>query len=89
MTEPEVDLILYTTMGCHLCEQAEALLATVAVILSRELVIEAIDIAEDAELVERFGIRIPVLKRTVDEAELNWPFDAQQLLRFLLVLQTK
>lgn len=36
---------------------------------------EKIDIANDDQLIERYGVRIPVLKRLSDGAELGWPFD--------------
>ena len=72
-----MDIKLYGTEFCHLCEQAEAVL--------REIGIEAdhIDIADDDELMEKYGIRIPVLKRLDTQAELGWPFDAAAVSRFL------
>ena len=74
-------LIFYTTVGCHLCEQAEELLEFIA----REsgLDWEKTDIADDPALVDRYGIRIPVLRRTDDDSELGWPFDLEQLREFL------
>ena len=74
-------MILYTTVGCHLCEQAEELLQHLA--LETELSWELQDIADDPGLVERYGIRIPVLKRVEDNSELGWPFDLGQLRGFL------
>jgi len=70
-------LILYSTSGCHLCEQAEALLEQ----LGRELPLawRVVDIANDEQLVKRYGIRIPVLRREADDSELGWPFDLDQL----------
>ncbi|MDF1766099.1 MAG: glutaredoxin family protein [Gammaproteobacteria bacterium] len=79
------DLIFFTTSACHLCEEAEQLLIAVAGGLAFELEVEAIDIAEATELVERYGVRIPVLRRNVDNAELDWPFDADALAPFLRV----
>jgi glutaredoxin len=72
-----MNLELYGTTFCHLCEEAEAIL--------NEIGIEAnyIDIADDDELVERYGIRIPVLKRGDTGAELGWPFDVEAVSRFL------
>ena len=52
---------LYTTLGCHLCEQALALLKTLSPELN--LSIEEIEIADSDELVDRYGIRIPVVTR--------------------------
>ena len=72
-----MDIQLYGTTFCHLCEEAEAILLEVG--------IEAdyVDIADDDELLEKYGIRIPVLKRVDTGAELGWPFDAVAVLRFL------
>ncbi|MDD2914349.1 MAG: glutaredoxin family protein [Gallionella sp.] len=68
---------LYGTSCCHLCEKAEAVLHTAGIIA------EHIDIAADDGLLERYGTRIPVLRRIDNGAELNWPFDAAGVLRFL------
>jgi len=72
-----MNIKLYSTTCCHLCEEAEAIL--------REVGIEAdyVDIADDDKLLEKYGIRIPVLKRVDTGAELGWPFDAVAVLRFL------
>lgn len=70
-------LRLYGTKHCHLCEEAEAML--------RQVGIEAeyTDIATDDSLMEKYGIRIPVLQRTDTDAELGWPFDAAGIVGFL------
>jgi hypothetical protein len=47
------------------------------------LTVDAIDIADDEALVEKYGIRIPVLKRARDGEELGWPFGEEQLTRFI------
>jgi glutaredoxin len=72
-----MDIKLYGTTCCHLCEEAEAVL--------REVGIETdyVDIADDDELLEKYGIRIPVLKREDTGAELGWPFDVAAIVRFL------
>jgi len=77
------DLLLFTTLGCHLCEEAERMLATVACSQSFTLTVDAIDIADDKALVEKYGILIPVLKRARDGEELGWPFDEELLARFI------
>jgi thiol-disulfide isomerase/thioredoxin len=77
------DLLLFTTLGCHLCEEAERMLATVACSQSFTLTVDAIDIADDEALVEKYGILIPVLKRARDGEELGWPFDEELLARFI------
>jgi hypothetical protein len=67
-------LVLYGTSACHLCELAEDMLLDVQT-LRPGLQFEKIDIANDDQLIERYGVRIPVLKRLSDDAELGWPFD--------------
>ncbi len=70
-------LYLYGTSFCHLCERAEAVLHSVGVTA------EQIDIAEDDDLLERYGTRIPVVKRIDSGSELGWPFDEAELRRFI------
>lgn len=70
------ELELLGTSGCHLCEEAEALLASLG------LRARYIDIAGDDGLAERYGIRIPVLRRA-DGAELGWPFAAADIASFV------
>ena len=74
-----MDIQLYGTAFCHLCEEAEAILHE----LGAETV--HIDIAEDDELLEKYGVRIPVLKRVDTGAELGWPFNAEAVSRFLVL----
>ncbi|GLT19275.1 thioredoxin family protein [Vibrio zhanjiangensis] len=66
-------ITLYSTQGCHLCELAFDLCeqSGVADLVSH------VDIAFDDELFMRYGVTIPVL--SIDEQELQWPFDLQQL----------
>lgn len=71
------ELTLYGTSCCHLCEQAEAILHDAGIAA------EHVDIAENDELLERYGIRIPVLRRADNGAELGWPFDAAAVAAFL------
>lgn len=75
---PETQLL--GTLGCHLCEVAEAILMP---FVEHGLLVELIDIAEDERMVERYGLLIPVLRRCDTGAELNWPFDADQVVAFL------
>ncbi len=75
---PECQLL--GTLGCHLCEQAEALLMP---FVEQGLQVELLDIAEDAELMERYALRIPVLRRADGRGELGWPFDAEQIVALL------
>jgi hypothetical protein len=83
-----IKAILYGTLGCHLCDDAEALLAhllpSVSDALGTDCEIECLDIADEDALLERYGTRIPVLRRLSDDVELNWPFDGEQAAALLL-----
>ncbi|SEK92232.1 glutaredoxin family protein [Halomonas daqiaonensis] len=74
-----IRLRLYTTLGCHLCEQLEALLATLC---HERYRLERVEISDDEALVARYGMRIPVL---VDEAgvELDRGMEPERLVAWL------
>lgn len=76
-----VQLVLYGTLGCHLCTVAEQLV--VACVDLQRFPVELADIADDDALVEHYGVRIPVLADKASGQELGWPFDANQLQRFI------
>ncbi|QXI49466.1 MULTISPECIES: glutaredoxin family protein [Pseudomonas] len=71
---------LFGTLGCHLCEVAEAVLMP---FVDHGLLVELVDIAESEAMVERYGLIIPVLRRCDNGAELHWPFDSEQVVAFL------
>lgn len=73
---------LYGTLGCHLCEDAEAWLQHFFPSVS----FTKIDIASDERLVELYGLRIPTLQ--IGAAVMDWPFtqpEAQALFDQLTV----
>lgn len=74
-------VILYGTSACHLCEQAKAIID--ATLDPEFFDIRLMDIADSDSLIERYGTRIPVLRRDADGAELGWPFDVDSLMAFL------
>ena len=74
-----IRLRLYTTLGCHLCEQLEALLATLCAERYR---LERVEISEDDELVRRYGVRIPVLADEAGE-ELDRGMEPERLAGWL------
>jgi thiol-disulfide isomerase/thioredoxin len=75
-------LLFYTTLGCHLCEQAAQIIAVVAQKRS-ELEVVAVDIADDDNLMDAYGIRIPVVKIPERSTDLGWPFDESALTKYL------
>jgi len=69
-------LVLYGTTACHLCDQAKALL------VEADIPHLWIDVAGDETLMERYGVRIPVLYSHASGRELGWPFDQASLSDF-------
>lgn len=71
-------LTLFHTDGCHLCEQAWALVEQ-AGLAGRP---RRCDILDDADWLEAYRVRIPVVR---DEAgrELGWPFTLAELQAWL------
>ena len=75
------ELLLYTSSGCHLCEQAAGLL--VPLLLRYDLSLREVEISESDRLMDRYGMRIPVLGVAGSAVELAWPFDEQAVKRYV------
>ena len=71
-------LILFQRDDCHLCDLALDVLAQ-----ARAPDFESVFIDDDHELEARYGARVPVLRDEAGNTELDWPFDAAGLRRFL------
>ena len=71
-------LILYQRDDCHLCDLALEVLAA-----ARVPDFESVFIDDDVDLEARYGERVPVLRAEGSARELNWPFDAAAVRRFL------
>lgn len=78
------EMLLMSTLGCHLCDVAIEIL--VQHMDPSQFVVDVVDIAEDDLLVEKYGVRIPVLVDEASGQELGWPFDEEQLRAFLAAL---
>jgi glutaredoxin len=63
-------LILYTTEGCHLCDEAEDLLKQLESVKEYEL--QLVDISFSGELMTIYGIRIPVMSLAGRLIELHY-----------------
>ncbi|WP_416140124.1 glutaredoxin family protein [Halomonas sp. HK25] len=74
-----IRLTLYTTLGCHLCSQLEGLLGHLC---AEPVALDRVEISEDDALMERYGVRIPVLADGVGQ-ELDRGFDAPRLAAWL------
>ncbi|MGN2242063.1 glutaredoxin family protein [Frateuria sp. GZRR33] len=72
------DLVLYQRDYCHLCDQALAVLAA-----ARAPEFDSVWVDDDEALEERYGTRVPVLRDARDGRELDWPFDAEAVRRFV------
>ncbi|ART79334.1 glutaredoxin family protein [Oceanisphaera avium] len=70
-------LTLFSTDGCHLCEQAWLMLVQLG--LNQDTVIE--DIIDDERWLAAYAVRIPVLRHS-DGRELDWPFSAADIIDF-------
>jgi hypothetical protein len=67
-----VILNLYSTSHCHLCEEAESLLINIS--NQQQIQWECIEIADDSNLLDRYALKIPVIKRIDIDTDINWPF---------------
>jgi hypothetical protein len=72
-----VNIYLYSTVGCHLCEQAKVILWPL--LAQYQLRLIEVDIAESDELIEQYGTRIPVVCASMLSRELDWPFTASNV----------
>jgi hypothetical protein len=75
-----MELVLYSTSHCHLCDQAEALLIKLA--LKYKLNWKIIEITDNPILYEQYEIKIPVLKRLDTNTEIYWPFNEDDIKLF-------
>lgn len=82
-----MNLILYSTQGCHLCDQAALVIENSFSLIQKPYTLNIVDIADSDALFDRYSTLIPVLLRDdIEEVfELHWPFDEQQLFQFLCV----
>ena len=71
-------LTLFQRDDCPLCDEAYERLAVTGV-----ADFEPVWIDGDAALEARYGARVPVLRDDARDAELDWPFDADQVRAFL------
>lgn len=64
---------LYGTLGCHLCEQAEQIIAKLMEDFT--IALDVVDIADEPEWLDAFAERIPVLENLHNGQQADWPFD--------------
>ncbi len=76
-------LTLYVRPGCHLCAQAEQLLAC------ENIACQRVNIDRNAALSEEYGALVPVLYDPQTDAELLYPFDGENVQTFLAEIARK
>lgn len=76
-------IIVYSTLGCHLCELAKEQIEPLLEPLQLKLI--EVDIADkgNEHLLEKYGVRIPVITVENTMTDLGWPFDTQMAYEFL------
>ena len=72
------DLTLYQRDDCHLCDLALGVLAEAGA-----PAFDSVWVDDAPELQQRYGSRVPVLRKACDGRELDWPFDAAAVRAFL------
>lgn len=78
-TVPSVRVVLYGRAGCHLCDDAREVLATV---VPPDLGWAEVDVDTDPDLQARYGEYVPVV--TVDDVQVGfWRVDPERLRRAL------
>jgi glutaredoxin len=78
----EMNVELYTTLGCHLCDEALDMLKFLQA-QKKSLILAEIEIADSEELMAEYGIRIPVITADNSRGEIGWPFTIEELTEFL------
>ncbi len=71
------ELVLYTLIGCHLCDQVAVMLSDMGIEWT------PMEIDTDLELEIKYAIHIPVLCLPDTGEELFFPFSEDQVRKFL------
>ncbi len=77
-----LNLLLLGTSCCHLCEEAQQIIASCS-LDGNKIIIEELDIAEQEHYQSEFALFIPVLYHPDSSKRLNWPFDAEHVHEFM------
>ena len=76
-----MNIALFTGPQCSLCDDAKALLSQSS--KASSITLTEYNIRENPEHYHLYAVRIPVLKREDNNAELGWPLSLQDLELFL------
>ena len=77
--EPTVHLNLFVRDQCHLCRLAEQTLDVMA------LQWVAVEIDDDPELEQRYGLRVPVARNPATGEEIDFPFGEKEIRSLLSI----
>lgn len=80
-----ITLTLYSTVDCHLCDEAQILLQ--ASVCAEDFILQKSDIRKDKSLLIKYRYTIPVV--ACDERELAWPFDREKFEAWFVSLNVK
>ena len=72
-----LDVELYSRTGCHLCDDAHALLD--ALQPADAVAVTVVNIDQSPALLRRYGAKIPIVRRVDNDAKLFWPFTLDDL----------
>ncbi len=78
-----IKLLLLGTAGCHLCEEAEAIVDECRAQATDRLTFETVDIAEQSQWQADYAVRIPVLYHLATQQDLGWPFGRNDVNEFI------
>lgn len=76
-----VKLTLFTGPDCHLCDLALQVMEASA--CRSQFEYDKVNIRTSTELYHLYAVRIPVVKRSDNGAELGWPFDVTAFEEFI------
>lgn len=76
-----MNIAFFTGPNCCLCDDAEAILRQSS--HYSQLTVNKYNIRENTDHYHLYAVRIPVLKREDNGAELGWPFTLDELELFL------
>jgi Glutaredoxin-like domain (DUF836) len=74
----QAEVRFYCVEHCRICNEARALISRIGVFT------HFINIMGNDNLFDKYRLRIPVLQRVDNNAELDGPFDTQTVFRFLM-----
>ena len=79
-----LELVLYSTTHCHLCEKAQTSLMNLT--NQYDIIWTIIEIVTDEKLLERYGVKIPVIKRADNDNEICWPFTPDDIIKLIITV---